>query len=289
MSSNNLILMIIKLKKAVQKLFNLFGYSIEKKSYKKKYNPNNLNLNIGSGETFFPGFINLDKISWRSKKQKNFVPFDITLDKLPYNNNTISNIYCSNVIEHLENSHVQNFLSECIRVLNRNGVLRLITPDPEFLYKNLFFKNSYWDWYKESVNTFNKKNYNHSFKIENFDCFVFHFAQQKSRFYQKNPDHEYDKFLKSLNYKDLMEELKKDLRFDEKTIHHHINYFDFNKLKIFLEKGSKLNNTQNYFIINSKKNGSVSSIMREKMFDYTSYTRSLYVDYIKDPEKAENN
>jgi len=229
--------------------------------------------------------LNLDKKSWRSKKQKNYIPYDMTVDLIPFKNETVKNIYCCNFIEHLENKHVEFFFNECLRVLKKNGVLRLITPDPEFLYKNLFFKSSYWDYFKTKVQNFNKKNYNHNLQIENFDCFIFYFAQQKSRFYQKYPDQEYHEFLKSLKYEDLMEELRKNLIFNEDKLNEHINYFDFKKTREFLEKASKLNNIKSYFILNSKKNGSISSIMREKIFDYCSYARNLYVDYLKEPYK----
>tara|TARA_B100001057_G_scaffold499882_1_gene612309 strand:+ start:109 stop:966 length:858 start_codon:yes stop_codon:yes gene_type:complete len=276
--------MINKIKTYIQLLFNFFDYKIESKHYKKKYNLNDINLNIGSGGTSFPGFKNLDKLSWRSKNQKNFVSYDIVTDEIPFENNSVSNIYCSNVIEHLEDKHIKKFFYECLRVLKNNGVLRLITPDPEYIFNQVSFKNSYLDWFKRPVHIFNKKNFNHSFAIENLDCFIFHFAIRKSRFYQKKPDHNYYNYLKTLNYENLMIEITKDLKFEEENIHHHINFFDFKKLKKFLEYSSEISNLKNYAIIRSKKNGSVSSIMRENIFDYISYPRSLFVDYVKSPD-----
>ena len=55
-----------------------------------------------------------------------------------------------------------------------------------------------------------------------------------------------------------------------------------------LETASENNNLLEFAIINSKKNGSVSSIMRENIFDYISYPRSLFVDYIKIPSRADS-
>ena len=61
------------------------------------------------------------------------------------------------------------------------------------------------------------------------------------------------------------------------------NFFDFKKLKFFLEYSSESSNLKDYAIIRSKKNGIVSSIIRENIFDYISYPRSLFVDYVKSP------
>ena len=37
--------------------------------------------------------------------------------KLPFENNSVDNIYISHVIEHIENEHIQNLFIECFRVL----------------------------------------------------------------------------------------------------------------------------------------------------------------------------
>jgi len=57
---------IFKLKKLLNKIFNILGYKIVKikKDYKKnELSLNKLNLNVGSGNTTLPNFINLDKSS----------------------------------------------------------------------------------------------------------------------------------------------------------------------------------------------------------------------------------
>ena len=59
--------------------------------------------------------------------------------------------------------------------------------------------------------------------------------------------------------------------------------FNFFGYKIESKHYKKKYNLKDYAIIRSKKNGSVCLIMRENIFDYISYPRSLFVDYVKTP------
>ncbi|MDP5131073.1 MAG: methyltransferase domain-containing protein, partial [Paraglaciecola sp.] len=91
-----------------------------------------VNLNVGSGGVSIPAFINLDVESDWYKKQhlmSEFVKFDIRNDDLPFELGSVDNIYCSHVIEHIEDKFVRLFLANCYRVLTSNGVLRIACPD----------------------------------------------------------------------------------------------------------------------------------------------------------------
>ena len=52
---------------------------------------------------------------------------------LPFKENTFDVIYSSHFIEHIPKDQLEIFLSDCLRVLKPKGVIRLITPDLEFL------------------------------------------------------------------------------------------------------------------------------------------------------------
>ena len=133
-------LMINLLKKTINSLLKRFGYSVIRTSlkYNKKnggYNKNDLNLNIGSAGTNYPFFINLDMVSEHYKsRQKNhkFIPYDLSKDTLPFKNDTVTNIFCSHVIEHCTDKSVKKLFDECIRVLKKTGVFRITCPDSKF-------------------------------------------------------------------------------------------------------------------------------------------------------------
>ena len=48
---------------------------------------------------------------------------------LPFNNNSIDNIYTSHFVEHLYRSHAQLFFEEAFRTLKKGGILRISVPD----------------------------------------------------------------------------------------------------------------------------------------------------------------
>lgn len=55
------------------------------------------------------------------------------LKGLPFKDNSFDVIYSSHFIEHIPKNSLNNFLNDCYRILKPNGIIRLITPDLEFL------------------------------------------------------------------------------------------------------------------------------------------------------------
>jgi predicted SAM-dependent methyltransferase/glycosyltransferase involved in cell wall biosynthesis len=96
-------------------------------------------LNIGSGQKKIDGFINIDI-------DKNAdIQIDVTKG-LPFQDNSISGIFCEHFIEHLRQREAIKFLRECRRILVPDGLLRIATPDLDFLlikYCN-DWKNQAW-------------------------------------------------------------------------------------------------------------------------------------------------
>jgi SAM-dependent methyltransferase len=57
-------------------------------------------------------------------------------DPLPFSDGTFEIVYNSHVLEHLHRGHVQDFLLECRRVLQPEGIIRVVVPDLEQLAKS---------------------------------------------------------------------------------------------------------------------------------------------------------
>ncbi|GIR77096.1 MAG: hypothetical protein CM15mP79_0330 [Methanobacteriota archaeon] len=98
-------------------------------------------------------FVSLDYISdyyhGGATSTAGIVHYDIRSDALPYDDETVSNVYASHVIEHVESEHVERFLVEAHRVLKPGGVLRIACPDARFLYEVSSFENDYWKWRRD--------------------------------------------------------------------------------------------------------------------------------------------
>ena len=77
-----------------------------------------MKLNLGCGGNSLPGWTNHD--------------MDVDLTRpLPYSDLTVSKIFAEHVIEHLTSSEMMDFFSECYRVLEPTGTLRVVFPDIE--------------------------------------------------------------------------------------------------------------------------------------------------------------
>ena len=55
----------------------------------------------------------------QSHEGHKFITYNLIKDKLPFKNDSVSNIYCSHVVEHCTDEHVQKLFYECIRVLKK--------------------------------------------------------------------------------------------------------------------------------------------------------------------------
>jgi predicted SAM-dependent methyltransferase len=94
---------------------------------KKFRNARDLRLNIGCGSCGKPGWINVDidassgvNCVWDCRKS------------LPFPDGSAKCIFTEHFVEHLDYSEeIPYFLSECYRVLEPRGVIRIIVPDAE--------------------------------------------------------------------------------------------------------------------------------------------------------------
>lgn len=86
-------------------------------------------LHIGAGSNVISGWFNTDL-----KPTDNIYLLDAGV-KFPIQDMTFDYIYCEHLFEHLTFSEQVNLLTESYRVLKSTGVLRIATPDMEFLIK----------------------------------------------------------------------------------------------------------------------------------------------------------
>jgi len=82
-------------------------------------------LNIGSGDLPMrqPGWINVDETQYPG------VDLVLRVPPLPWDSETVSEIYAGHFLEHLERKDAADFLDECWRVLQPGGKLAILVPD----------------------------------------------------------------------------------------------------------------------------------------------------------------
>jgi predicted SAM-dependent methyltransferase len=86
-----------------------------------------LRVNLGAGETGRPGWVNVDVL--------NLPGINCVYDcrkRLPFSTGSVKAIFSEHFLEHLDyTEEVPYFVSECQRVLEPGGTLRIIVPDAE--------------------------------------------------------------------------------------------------------------------------------------------------------------
>ena len=83
-------------------------------------------LNLGCGSRFFNNWTNIDFVS-----NSPFVKKYNLLKGIPFKDDIFKVVYHSHVLEHFPKDMAIYFLSECFRVLKKNGILRIAVPDLE--------------------------------------------------------------------------------------------------------------------------------------------------------------
>lgn len=232
-------------------------------------------LNVGSGGQTFSGFTNLDVASehYDGGRIGRFVEYDMRSDTLPYPDASVDLIYCSHVIEHVEDEHVARFFKESARVLRDDGVLRVSCPDAAFLHQVSTFQNSYWTWrwHLMELNGINPQELRQVDFLMREVCTT---KFQESLFGdrplanvaisettdQKSLEADLNRMTKGLSW-----------RCDQ--IGHHINWWSFEKIVRFSDGAFRR-------VVRSRYRGSVSRYMRARGFDLTYPEMSLYVDLV---------
>jgi len=94
-----------------------------------------MKLNLGCGEHTLDGYVNIDLYETKSKYGHKIVKMDAC--KLKYKDNSIDEIYSSDLLEHIEWQEVRNVLEEWKRALKPGGKLFIDTPVVDLLIDEL--------------------------------------------------------------------------------------------------------------------------------------------------------
>lgn len=83
-----------------------------------------MKLHLGCGKRFIPGFMHVDAVNY-DHVDKVCLVNDLSFIQ----NNSVSLIYASHILEHFKRNEVIEVLKEWNRVLSHEGILRLAVPD----------------------------------------------------------------------------------------------------------------------------------------------------------------
>ena len=76
---------------------------------------------------------NIENVEWN---KKNKIHFADATKKIPLETNSVECVYTSHMLEHISRDGALVFLSEALRVLKTNGVLRISVPDLRIAINN---------------------------------------------------------------------------------------------------------------------------------------------------------
>lgn len=128
--------------------FSLYSANADKKLY-SDFSKSDIFINFGSGAFFhnkwknydFPGKSKLYQ-AIQGKEGRDFHAIDLCEPslKIPEKDNSVSMVYCSHTLEHIEQEAAKRFLKECHRIMKPNGVMRIALPNTKnnfYLYECL--------------------------------------------------------------------------------------------------------------------------------------------------------
>lgn len=253
------------MKKIIKTAFRVLGLEVNR-FHQNHPLDGQVSLNVGSGGSRLPGFVNLDIPSrdYYKRNAKNFIECDIARDPLPYKDATVDRIYLSHVIEHLDGRGAKHFLNEASRVLKRGGVCRIVTPDAEFLWNVSVFDNRFWDWKREA------RNGGPSPRVQDSLQRVIYspgFDRNVQILILKDSEHS-DEMYRQL---DLMTSGSDS---DVVSPKDHISYWTFEKLRRLVRPNFSRCIRSTYW-------GSLDPVMAGSLFDQRGIRVSLYVDLVK--------
>jgi SAM-dependent methyltransferase len=117
--------------------FHVYLSAFDKSLY-SKYDKNSLFCNFGSGAFYHPRWKNYDYPGEsnyykqiQGKPGTDFIPIDLCdVDlRLPLENESVSLIYCSHTLEHIDKQSGIRFLAEAHRALVKGGIIRIVLPN----------------------------------------------------------------------------------------------------------------------------------------------------------------
>lgn len=247
------------MKRLVKKIFKTLGIHVARLRASPEWRSGK-NLNVGSGTYVIDGFLSLDFPTqhYYPKGFSRRVAYDMRNDPLPFADDSVDNIYCSHVIEHIETTHVSRFFAESLRVLKKGGFLRVACPDSKFLWEQTVTFPGYWVWHPK-------------FRAgeDAWLCFIDEVNTARTsmpHFGLERPPEDY-------SYEELMQALRQGEHFDRRNPSRHINSFDLRRLSDMAREAGFSRVTPSRF------QGSSCPALQGPDMDLTHPEMSLYVDF----------
>ena len=89
-----------------------------------------MKLHLGSGSRYLEGYVHIDIADYEH------IDIRTSIDKLnTIDDDIVSEIYASHVLEYFDRNEVESVLKEWMRVLKKDGILRIAVPNFEALIK----------------------------------------------------------------------------------------------------------------------------------------------------------
>lgn len=119
-----------------------------------------IRLNLGCASRPLKGYMNVDQDNIKIIKKrypnlkniKNLKIYNYNIFKLPFKNSSVDEIRADGLIEHLSFKEEKKFFYEITRVIRRNGVLRLSTPDFEKCVNQWIKAEDNWiDFHRDDI------------------------------------------------------------------------------------------------------------------------------------------
>jgi predicted SAM-dependent methyltransferase len=87
-----------------------------------------IKVNLGCGNRFLEDWVNIDFVS----QNDNVIQYDLR-NGIPLDDSSADVIYHSHILEHFTKDEAIFFLTECYRVLKKDGIIRISIPDLELI------------------------------------------------------------------------------------------------------------------------------------------------------------
>lgn len=303
------------MRKTIKKIIRSFGYDVtplKKPSRKpspifeahkkneldayKQYPQESLDkkafYNIGAGSFYHQYWTNIDfQSDWYKVYEKTSlsgIHFDLmSLESLPITSESAELVYSSHTVEHITNQAAQNMFNESYRILKKNGILRVTTPNINLEYRACRENDrSYFYW----IDNYSQKKEMDRIKISKpmnetpiEQIFLFHFAGNVSTLpiegaKERISTDEFKRIFSTMNFEDALNYCtsKVDLSIQAKNPGNHVNWWNPDKMtRMFKIAGFK-----NIFL--SGYGQSFAPPMRNTgLFDSTHPKISLYMEAVK--------
>ncbi|PYI52942.1 class I SAM-dependent methyltransferase [Paenibacillus flagellatus] len=284
------------LKKTVSTGFSALGYEVRKREkpdmelYFSIFSEEDVKkkrfYNIGAGSFVHRAWTNIDFQNDWYKDNQIGINYDLLeLKPLPIEDQVANVVYSSHTIEHITNEAAQNMFNEAYRILKKNGIIRLTTPNIDLCYRTVLNNDrNFWRRMEVDYSTpeiMAKVNVSKPMKdVTLKQIFLFNFASQTSELQNitgtyKISDKEFDKIFSEMPYEQALDYAidKCSLDIHKRYPGDHINWWNKDKLFNML----KIAGFKDIYL--SGYGQSMSPVLRNtSYFDYTCPYLSIYVE-----------